>query len=839
MQIPRRPSAQRGSALILVLAITLMLAAIAIAVVFSARVEGQSSRAFRERVRAQLAAEEGVEIARSQLASAFSNPLSHVATMPGRIMVQAPGADEWDAIELSSGPAANGADINRIVRSGDGLRLLDPLGADMRLNWVWLRKDGSRVVQATAPSYDATNPLVARYAFWVDDEATKVNLNTARRRMDNGYVPAQIDISSVNEDISEADADLIFSRTKQRPLQSIREVARIADEDVAEAVSRSRLALTHFNRSSNLNPWGDPKIILTTQLDNLPKSIRDLPESEREKYFVDILTNADGSVDPGWNGSVSFPKLTRFLLRLNKSLTSREWPLHPGVSFHDKFKSYSLESDRRITQLGLDIIQYVRSAESSLPIVSLLRGRWVGENFQSGTTQDNLFVAVGRAPLITEVALWVSELPANADGSYNAQLRVEIYSPPYYHMGDIDLTEFRLVFQALDKGILPNESFQNLTLQPEVLSPGGYAVITTPEVPLRQSQGDTPYVLTKSDIENRLWLRIVLQRRNPANGFDLIEQATTGNRDLVTQFSGIDFRTKEPTPSIDATPSTEVDDPRSNKAVPAWVRRNSGNSFGEANSIWKQSPAAADGLPQDKDGDEYSSYSLRFPPPKGQVGNLLGRVTSIGELGRVVSGVETHGSYLAHAAPWRTLRFQPTSSSDAELPDWMLLELFAAPVVPEPDKEPIYFTGRDLVAGRLNVNTALHPFENLNKTETLAALFGDENHPAIENVLNLSRASGARIFGGADFLALPGELAEIREVSDSGEQSEEIFREVITQVTTSSRVFSIFAIGEAIVQSPSGQITISSSRTVEATVVPVEGSSPLLFKPASWQVHPL
>jgi hypothetical protein len=234
MQIHKIRGNSRGSALIVVLTITLIIAAIAITMVFSARVEGQASRAFRERVRAQFAAEEGVEVARTLLASAFADSQNQVSTMPGRIMVLSPTSNEWEAIELSTGEGADGADINRVVRSGDGLRLLDPLGAEMRLNWVWLRKDGARVVQPTAPPYDATNPLVARYAFWVDDEATKVNLNTARRRMDNGYVPAQIDISSVNEEISESDADLIFSHTKAQPLQSIREVARITDEGVID-----------------------------------------------------------------------------------------------------------------------------------------------------------------------------------------------------------------------------------------------------------------------------------------------------------------------------------------------------------------------------------------------------------------------------------------------------------------------------------------------------------------------------------------------------------------------------------------------------------------------------
>lgn len=847
MRILKKNIHVRGSALVVVLAITLLLAAMTIALVFSARVEGQTSRAVRERVRAQLAADEGVEVARSLLASAFDNASNQVVTMPGRLMIRRPGDQDWQTIELSTGAASGGVDMNRVVRSGDGFRLLDPLGEAMYLNWVWMRKDGTRIVQQTPPPYDVNNPLVARYAFWVDDEATKVNLNTARRRMDNGHVPAQIDISAVNEQITESDADLIFGATKQRPLQSVREVTRMVDDPVAEAVSQSRLAFTHFNRSSNLNPWGEPKIILTTQAANLPESIRNLPEAEREKYFIDVLTNSNGSVDPGFNSSLSFPKLTRFLNRLNESLTRRDWPLKDGLSYHDKFKSYAPESEKRITQLALDIVQYVRAAESSSQLTALIRGYWSGANFVAASTQESQFVSMGRAPLITEVTIWVSGTAVNADGSYNAQLRFELYSPPNYNLGELDLSQLRLTFQATGKSIFSNQSFEGYTMTPSVLPEGGYAVITTPVFPLRQipnadNPDASPYILDSTEISNRLWLRLVVQYRNAANAFDIIEQAPAGNRDAVTLFSGIEFRTSRPAanvPALGETGSSEVDDPRLNKTTSAWVRRSSANSFGESNSIWKLSPAAEDGLPQDKDGTGYSDYSLMFPPLKGLPGNLLGRVSSIGELGRVVSGIETSGVYFRKAVPWRTLRLQPTSTSDTTLPDWMLLELFAVPVVPDPGKEEIYFTGKNLIAGRLNINTAMKPFEGLSKGETLGALFGDRDHPAIQNLLTFSRASGGRIFGGDDFLALPGEVAEIRGVSDTGEGSEEVFRKIITQMTTSSRTFTIYAVGESIVQSPSGNITISGSRTVEVMVAPVDEVFPLIFSPISWQAHPL
>lgn len=849
MQIPKNSGNSQGSALIIVLTITLILAAIAITIVFSARVEMQASRAFRERVRAQFAAEEGVEVARALLASAVADEQNQVATMPGRIMVRRPDTSEWEPVELSTGQAASGANINRVVRSGDGLRLLDPLGTDLYLNWVWLSRDGSRVVQANPPGYDASNPLVARYAFWVDDEATKVNLNTARRRLDNGYVPAQIDIAAVNQDITESDADLIFSRTKVRPLQSIREAARVAPEAVAKAVSESRLSFTHFNRSLNLNPWGDPKIILTTQVENLPESVRNLPPLEREEYFVDVLTEPDGSVDPGWNSSIDFAKLSRFLVRLNASLIREDWPLLPDTSFSYKYKSYSAEGDRRITQLGLDIVQYVRAAESSRPVTALLRGHWVSASeFRPASTQNDLFLSTGRTPLFTEAVVWVSAQPENSDGSYNARFRFEVYSPTHYNLGPLDLGSYRLLVQATGRTIINYTLLSDLEVVPIILNPGGYATITTPVMPLRQiptsADPTVPVnVLNPNDLR-RLWLRVGLVTRNPQNQNEFLDLAPAGNRDQEpgVDNSGIFFGLDRPSPSapaFEAVPSAEVDDPRHGRLPPAWQRHSGENSFGVANSIWKTSAIIGDGSPQDLDEGVFSDFSLSFPAPKGSPDNPTGRVTSVGELGRIPSGIETSSFHWRNSVPWRTLRMQPTSTSDGSIPDWMLLELFAVPVVPEPEKEPIYFTGDDLIAGRLNVNIALEPFADTTKTETLGALFGDPEHPAIAHLLSATRASGARVFGGTDFLALPGELAEMRGVSDSGEKSEEVFRAVASQVTTSSRTFRIFSVGEAIIQPPSGDVSVTSSRTVETLVAPVAGASPMLFQSLSWQVHPL
>ena len=59
----------------------------------------------------------------------------------------------------------------------------------MPVRWVYIRKDGTMVRTPDDSEWDdlpaATdnvNPLVGRFAFWADDESTKINYNLAWSR---------------------------------------------------------------------------------------------------------------------------------------------------------------------------------------------------------------------------------------------------------------------------------------------------------------------------------------------------------------------------------------------------------------------------------------------------------------------------------------------------------------------------------------------------------------------------------------------------------------------------------------------------------------------------------
>ncbi len=59
-----------------------------------------------------------------------------------------------------------------------------PTSASMPVAWVNVLQNGTRSIDGYSPT--ASNPIVGRYAYWVDTETSKVNLNTAGNANYNG-----------------------------------------------------------------------------------------------------------------------------------------------------------------------------------------------------------------------------------------------------------------------------------------------------------------------------------------------------------------------------------------------------------------------------------------------------------------------------------------------------------------------------------------------------------------------------------------------------------------------------------------------------------------------------
>ncbi|PTY01751.1 hypothetical protein DB346_11185 [Verrucomicrobia bacterium LW23] len=183
--------------------------------------ERAAARAMAENDKARLVAAAAVEHAKALLSnipqpkppvpaatgnlgvSIDASPTRGWATAPGLLTVtQGPSSVQY--IPLSSNPSAeyvplpDDADLNEPLFEPDSKGAprypIIPASAGsggggaavpLRVAWVNLLRDPSQPASKD-------NPVVARYAFWMDDESTKLNINTAYGK------PASVDLAKVN-----------------------------------------------------------------------------------------------------------------------------------------------------------------------------------------------------------------------------------------------------------------------------------------------------------------------------------------------------------------------------------------------------------------------------------------------------------------------------------------------------------------------------------------------------------------------------------------------------------------------------------------------------------------
>lgn len=822
----------RGVALIVVLSAISLLTLIIMSMTLSMRMEGYASFFSLKRSQADMMAQEGVEVSRILLADLVGKTNNYTVTMPGRILSDTKqGVGFWKSTDLTSGSAGQDlkglsapANLNRKAITHDGLPLIDPQGPPLPASWIYVRKNGERIANLET-NVNRQNPIIGRYAFWVDDESTKLNVNTAWKRQSEGSSasPSQIPLEGIFKQLSTGKADQIQSRAMTNSFQSSDEVGLI-NPDLKDYASTNRFFLTHYNFSQDKNPWGEPKIYLTTQKANLPKEIQAL--KNYTNYFLDIFK--DDNTDPGGvvSGIVDFGKLTYQITRIDNYMNRTNWPYFSGMSFAQKYNTSG--STNRTTQIALDIIDYVRSAETTNSVVGITRLNKQGSNFVAGSTGSQ-YMGTSRHPMITEIGLWLSDTGTVAS-PYTAIGKVEVYLPPHYGLQSFNLVGTQLYFTWGGLSIYNLPITANMLSSPLLLS-GEYVTITTP-----------PYVTTKTGSRTTATIGMVIRASlgvaNPLNWWD-----HAPNESFLPY-------TVDPIGTLsDNITSVEVDDPRVNKLLANWIKRPRGNSFGAENSIWKKSAKVSSDLPsQDLENGQFSDYSLFMPPPKGEPGNELGIVSSVAELGRVCTGIDFNTKNNGNLCiPWRTLRLQPTRSDDKTIPDWALLDLFSA-VIPAKSatatSEDLYFRSTNAVYGKININSRVAPFEDYFKTLPLKALFHGKTNTSLssqaaaENISHHVLASGGRTLGNTDFFKSPGELAEINGIADSGEKSEQNLLSSVDLATVRSEVFRVYCVGQSVQQTPTGDLTVNASKSLDVLLESYWDVNQYRFRPVSRRESP-
>lgn len=832
----RFPRPPRAAALVAVLAVVSMLSMILVAFALSARMEQQCASHHQARTKANLFANEGIEYVKGTIQYATGTGRKWVAS-PGQIISSTTRISDADSevlalysaladetIPLNDPLAA--PDLNRKSISDEGQCLIDPLGgAPMRVGWIYVRRNGEREASQHPDLSNQENPVVGRFAYWTDDESARINLNTAWKRAGNDVPPCHP--SSINLPViggmTPSLAQLVHERAVVTPFRTPFE-ASILDPNLAGTLSTNRFSTTYLAHSSALNPWGEPKIVLTTKESNLPREILD--RTDRSKFFLDILTAP--SADPGNWQSIDYAKLSNVLNQIIQNLKRSDWPFGSG-SFHSRYGN----NEQNTAQIALDIIEYVRCAEASgadFRIVQPIRIRRSGSGFiEAGSTADpDVITGATRRPMITEMGVTCGPVritnTANGNKAFDWTITIEICIPKRYGLTPADLNGNQLTVTASFPipGVTDPRYRYALNATTAAIDSSNTTYTETPDYwfaavtksgtyagAVNGITGMSPLLYSPTEV----WLRAKLHPPGTSGNFYI---------EIVPNFlsqSPINFedeRTYYIWCPVDAALSVQVNDPRINRYRSNWVQGN--RTFGSKNTLWATRITAS---PQqdtvgNSSSDPVSEASLRQPPFAGDLGNRFGAVGSVAELGNITTGTAVN-------VPWRSIRLQPSPDETTNsLPDWAIVDLFTPPFLPNLNVE-LYRPYPHGLAGRIGLNAAIQPFSEIERITGLRALLeglpgfsAAERQAVIQHLLSKTLATGGRDFGKSKTFVSAGELAEIRGIADTGEASEQKLAGLVDLATVQSNVFRVYSVGQAVKQTPNGRLVVRAEKSVMA-----------------------
>ena len=810
-----RPS-QSGAALITVLAIVVFMALMVVALTVSMRMESQESRSYSAQSLAALMAWNGVENAKAALMTAATTTATTPgawASGPGMVVYSKAGTPT--AIPLTSTTATNGAtntvyappDLNRKSVTTDGLpvitgsRVPAPAVTNFYVGWVYVYQNGTTTA-AQAPGLTAGNPIIGRYAYWVDDESSRISVNTPNTTSmgsNSWYGLSNLFYNvtnGTNATTAASLANFISTNGTKYPFNSVEEAGFLTNTTVYSTnfFNTNRFAMTASSFSPMLNPFGQPKIVLTTRSSSTTGT--------GVTNYLKILNSE--TADSGALTNISPTYLSSTLSNLNSCLSSN-WPFFTK-SFATKYSPY------RINQLALDIVEYVRAAESTNAIVEPISGTWNGTSTFSTnnalTATNNNYFGTTRHPLLTQMLVTVNPTPSPPGPPFPATNYLTLYLPPNYGVTNLTLAlPGNVTVQMSTAGFPVTTTFP---IPAATTVTNSYAVVQVP-MAFSNSIGSLPTTVNErvvfTDTNSAVW------EVAPLDSTKYISVPTTNAATAI------------PTNVASITLAT-ISDPRLNKFYLNWttVASQKMQSF-----LTAPAPSATYKPPQDTVSGGATidtANSLYMPKVAGTVAN--GFIHSVAELGHVSTGAESSTNTTSGGVPWRTLRLQPTPASSIVTnapPDWALLDLFTAPLYTNTTPYAMSsILATNAIANKININSGLMtsnnaPNTNFTRYVPLYALLQASSNSAtgiLTNSTNIAKmtwsVSGATTngtnYGVPNIYFSPGELAEVQGIADTGEGSETNLAGLIDRATTQSGAFRVYCIGQSLKQTPGASPTL-------------------------------
>jgi hypothetical protein len=250
------------------LVVTLMMMSILVMMVVGLAGVMRNEQAAARNLTYQVLAEQVAEVGARQGMTAVltSTPAAGqmTATGPGWILA-------GNTTRYLFSPAASASEIKNLERIGTNSLILGlPTGVRGSIFAGW-----SNLVLPGQP----TNRPIARYAWWVDDEGTKLNLNAVGSNNTNVFLPLLTNfpfsadwvfadpVTGATNQTNAAQAQALRSRVQWLPTpESLKgsNFLNINPQDVLreEEYHRIKGQVTTWSSNANLTPWGTPKVNL-------------------------------------------------------------------------------------------------------------------------------------------------------------------------------------------------------------------------------------------------------------------------------------------------------------------------------------------------------------------------------------------------------------------------------------------------------------------------------------------------------------------------------------------------------------------------------------------------
>lgn len=848
---PGKHRRESGVALVVTVIVVAMLAVVGVAFMQSASVDRSASRSVSAILRAELAAQAGLSAGAAAVGAAITN---------GRV-----GQSQWNYASghLGSNPDIEMSSSNTEADSFAFISQLDP-SSGKKINTAYLASSssgGSNTLIPIAggdsePAYpgqwvylshtDRNGNAVtnARYAFWVADDTTKLNPNLVGTALDRSFSTDASSLRLLMRDIASArtpgSLDLI-PRARLLGLTSVTTNAALGHWDSSAEIRRTasnfcslgtvKLAvgadlapeqslendMALETLSAPTAPNGRPKINLArlkSFIDSLPKSQE--AGNLRFQAVLDILDSSKTNSHKNWGGGdLSFLLNAGVMGGKYTETEARQLVANIFDAMDEDFIPIC-DNAANPNILGTEMRKTAGGVQGHPSIVYAGTGHYAGLKLASGVSVIRTHLALGFAnPWPTKTEPW---------SKYTIDMQVDPSDPQFPTLTSENAEELASTPSSVGAGLPPRSGY---------LFPCG-----SPRAPHYSARNDITGEIKQV---NNLTLKI--------NRARLIYKSTEGDF-VVAVVPG--------SPTLQALPSTVPNggdgknrfawepnrqsywmrnDPRLHAKQDSWVIVANGAGGAATGTIPGPSTAiqymsskdqgdGAQGLSGVIDaGMNSTSMSQWYRSPSAT--NHFSMDESLGYTGGSTK-IASSGflGYLSVGKPWQTVTFHARNANNpVGQEDWKILDyVYSGEEIPAgrgvlhadmrpgktygPDGERAGWPGALSLDGSINANSL-----NWN---TWRAIF--EGVPSIKNAsitsLNILQSLKPPLDNKFDFLR----SIDFSEGATTDFERERVLRYIADVVVSSSRSFTVYAVGESIraPSSPNEPFTVQSRSTMRA-----------------------